>query len=227
MRFGELEIEIPETFRGCKPGHEVELLASSAELREGRRMAELGCGIGVLTLRLAQPAAVEAVGFEIQAELAEAARQNGRRNASRLRGHAEFVCADIRRLGGTPWEGRFDTVFANPPFHRAGTGRRSPNRQRDVARHEGETTLADFVRAASILLRPRGRFYFIVRPDRLPELLELAAERRCPINAIVPVYTRAATPAEWVIAEGVKGGRGGFSIAAARFVQDKGAPIPT
>ncbi len=221
VRFGDLDIEIPETVRGCKPGHEVVLLAGAAKLRNGQRVAELGCGIGVLTLCLAQRAAVAAVGFEIQREIAETARRNAERNAGRLRGRVEYVCTDIRRLGGTPWEGRFDAVFANPPFYRAGAGRRSPHPMRDLARHEGETALADFVRAASILLHARGRLYFILRPDRLPELVKRAAEHRCPVKTITPVYTRAGADAEWLIAEGIKGGRGGFSIAAARFVQDQ------
>jgi len=215
---GELRIETPPEARGCRPGHEIGLLADAAGIRAGQRIAELGSGVGALALTLAARAKVEVVGFEFQPLLVEAARRNADLNAGRLRGSVRFEVADIRRLDGTDWPGEFDHVFANPPFYRRGQGRRSPRPERAAARHEIETTLEDFIFAASILLCRRGRAHVIFRPERLEELLALADRYRCPIKIIRPIYTRAGGDAEWVVVTGVKGGRRGLTIAPPREV---------
>lgn len=213
MKPADLRIETPPGQRGCRPGHEVALLAETIEIKPGQRIADLGSGVGALVLALAARATVEVVGFEIQTALVEAARRNASLNAGLLRGSVRFELLDIRRIGGSPWEGRFDHVFANPPFYRVGQGRRPPRRERATARHEVETTLGDFVRAGAIALRSRGRFHCIFRPERLEELLALANRHRCPIKLLRPIYTRAGATAKWIIATGVKGGRQGLTIA--------------
>lgn len=208
-----LRIETPGCAKGCRPGHEVGLLADAVEIKPGQTVAELGSGVGALALTLAARTPIHVVGFEIQPELFEAARKNARDNAQELLGVVRFERADIRRLGESGWVGRFDHVFANPPFYRQGQGRRPPQAERAAARHEIAATLEDFVRAAAILLRPRARFHCIFRPERLEELLTLAARHRCPIKIIRPIYTRKGGNAEWVIVSGVKGGRRGLVIA--------------
>ncbi|MBM3335515.1 methyltransferase [Candidatus Sumerlaeota bacterium] len=219
MRLGQLEIEVPEKWRGCRPGHEVVLLAESVEVTPGERVAELGSGVGALALALAARVAVEVVGFEIQPGLVEIARRNADLNAHLLRGCVRFETNDIRRLGGTKWEGKFDHVVANPPFYRAGQGRRSPQPARAMARHEIEATLEDFARAAAILLRQRGRFHCIFRPERLEDLLAVASRHRCPIKTIRPIYTREGAAAEWAIVAAVKGGRPGLVISPPQLVR--------
>ena len=218
MKANGLRIETPSEARGCRPGHEVGLLADAVELKAGRKIAELGSGVGALALTLAARVTVEVVGFEILPLLVEAARRNAELNAGRLLGSVSFELADIRRVGGTRWEGRFDHVFANPPFYRVGQGRRSPRPERDVARHESQTTFEDFVRAAAILLCPPGRFHFIFRPERLEELLAVASRHHCPIKIVCPIYTRRSGNAEWVVVTGVKGGRAGLVISPPRTV---------
>lgn len=213
MKLCGLEIEIPPEGRRCLPGHEVILLAEAVEARAGQRIAELGSAVGALSLLLASRLDVEVVGFELQEPLVEAARRSASVNRARLQGRVRFEIMDIRRLGGTPWEGRFDHVVANPPFYRARQGRLSPQAERAAARHELQATLADFVRAAAVLLRARGRFHCVIRADRLDDLLMHAIERRCPIKQIRPVYTRQASPAKWMIAVAVKGGQRGLTVA--------------
>jgi len=208
----DLHIEMPETWRGCRPGHEVGLLAGAVEIKPGQRIAELGSGIGLLALMLAARVSVHVVGFEIEPRLLDLARRNVRLNAAALRGDVRFEMADIRHLGGSPWEGRFDHVFANPPFYRMGQGRRPPQSERAAARHEVAATLEDFVRAAALLLRSRGRFHFIFRPERLEELLTLASRHHCPIKIVRPIHSRKGENAKWVIVTGVKGGRQGLVI---------------
>jgi tRNA1(Val) A37 N6-methylase TrmN6 len=187
-------------------------------LKPKQKVAELGAGVGALSLVLAEREEVEVVGFEIQPELVEAARRNAESNAGRLKGRVEFEQFDIRRVGGTKWERRFDRVVANPPFFKAGQGRRSPSGARDLARRESSATLEDFVRAAAILLRSRGRFQCIFRPERLEELLALMSRHRCPAKLLRPIYSRPDREAEWVIVTGVKDAREGLKIAPPRQV---------
>ena len=86
-----------------------------------RRVADLGCGAGVLTVLLLQkfPAST-AFGIEIQPEAAEACRENLALNA--LSDRAEIRCGDLREKADLAEAGSFDLVVSNPPYFAAGRG---------------------------------------------------------------------------------------------------------
>ena len=80
---------------GFALGTDSVLLADFAAQRRARRIADLGCGAGVLTvllLRVLEQAA--AVGIELQPDAAQLARDNIRANG--LSDRAQILCADLR-----------------------------------------------------------------------------------------------------------------------------------
>ncbi|RDD53910.1 MAG: methyltransferase domain-containing protein [Candidatus Korarchaeota archaeon NZ13-K] len=81
---------------------------------EGRRVADLGCGNGVLAIGSVLYGASEAVGIDIDPEAVEIARMNAERLG--LSGRVRFLVMDVRDFSE-----RVDTVVQNPPF---GTRRR-------------------------------------------------------------------------------------------------------
>ena len=80
---------------GFALGTDSVLLADFAAQRRARRIADLGCGAGVLTVLLLR--ALEqatAVGIELQPDAAQLARNNIRANG--LSDRAQILCADLR-----------------------------------------------------------------------------------------------------------------------------------
>ena len=62
-------------------------------------------------------------------------------------------------------------VTTNPPYMTENHGVKNPDEPKAIARHEIKCNLEDVVRESAKLLKPKGRFYMVHRPFRLPEIL--------------------------------------------------------
>ena len=89
------------------------LYETAAEYAEaaGKRVLDLYCGAGTLTLRLSRDAA-EIIGAEIVPAAVENAKQNAARNGVQ---NAEFFCGDAADVVRQYGPGRFDVVTVDPP----------------------------------------------------------------------------------------------------------------
>lgn len=172
-RRAPLVIHQPE--KGYRYSIDSVLLAAFAAPLCGETALDLGTGSGVILLFLAAmcPGLRRGVGVEIQPRLLDLARRNFEENglAVRLSGVPGDFRRDLSALGAD----RFDLVVSNPPYRALGEGRRSPDPEKDIARHEVAGTMAELFRAAARRLSPRGRFATLCLPDRLPELFDCAS----------------------------------------------------
>lgn len=79
---------------------------------EGQRVMDLGCGLGSLCIDVAGRGAGSVLGFDLQPELVEFARDNLERSFPRLGGRVEFRLQDVREYEGPP----FDCVMSKDTF---------------------------------------------------------------------------------------------------------------
>lgn len=165
---GELKILQPK--RGFRYSADALLLAHfSLPLVEGKRVLDMGCGAGVISLILARrgrPARV--VGVELEPGLCELAEKNARFNPTEP--PVEVMRADATRLDQLVPAAGFDLVVTNPPFRPSGSGQRSPDPQRAAARHELTMTLPAWLREAARVVGPAGSVcvvYPVDQEDRL------------------------------------------------------------
>jgi tRNA1Val (adenine37-N6)-methyltransferase len=181
------------------------LLGRFIRPRRGDRILELGAGCGVISVMAAmlyEPRAVIAV--EIQDEMVEFARRNADANAL---AQMRVIAADIRARAIDGLDGAgFDLVIANPPYRTGGSGRRSPDRSRDLARAESAATLSDFIGAAARYLKHGGRAAFVFAADRAAELISELRSARLEPKRIRMVHPRIDLPATTILAEARKGG---------------------
>lgn len=203
MRGGEERLG-PYVYRwteGCFPlGADSLALGEFCALREGEKVLDLGCGAGLLLLLCARRmTGLTLTGVELDAEAAALARQNLSENG--LAG--EILTGDLR---GAELPAGQDLVLSNPPWHPAGSGAEG-----GPGRMEG-CTLPQLCRAAAGVLRHRGRFDLVHRPERLVDLL--AALRGAGMEPKRLRFCRhAPDKAPYaVLAEGVKGGRPGLAL---------------
>ena len=130
---------------------------------------------------------------------------------------------DLRTVKRDDTSGPVDWVVSNPPFRKALSGRKNPDAQRAVARHEISAKLGDVVTAACRLLKKGGKFYIVFISERLTDLLSEMRLRGIEPKQLQMVHSFARSDAKLVLVKGVKGAGPGVKITAPLYVyQDSG-----
>ncbi len=160
---GRLRLWQPARGEGYRFNLDPILLAGFA--RRAGHVMDLGAGCGVLGLALLFLGKAERLtAVEVQPEMAELVARNARENG--LEDRVTVLSGDLRSLV-LP---RVEHVVFNPPYFRAGEGRRAPNDGRDASRHERHGGLNDFVARAFACTSAYASA--VVPVDRAKELLE-------------------------------------------------------
>ena len=203
---GRLIIRQPE--RGYRFSIDSVVLAGFAAPFSRGAVLDLGTGCGVLLLLLSRlaPGMRAGTGVDLQEGLLDFARRNFRENCPE--GGLSAVPGDFR--GEIPGvEPRsFDLAVSNPPFGRAGRGRRNPDPGKETARHEVTCTLPELFAAASRFLSAEGRFAFILPYPRLPEIEPCAAKEGMRADLLRAVHPRDGASPSRVLCCAVRGGSG-------------------
>lgn len=194
------------------------LLAAFVKDIRARRVIDLGCGAGVLTVLLSQArpgARVE--GVELQPEQAALCRENLRENGFSDSG---VVCGDLRDHRTLFPAGAYDLVVSNPPYFAQNCGLSAPDERRAAAREERFCTLAELCAAAKYLCRWGGSFTVVYRPERLSELFCTMAENGLEPKRLRMIQHRAAAAPSLVLAEARRGGRPGLIVEPPLLLTD-------
>ncbi len=179
-------------------------LARFATLRPGWRVLDLGCGVGVLPLLLAERAdGLTLDGIECVPEAAALAEENLRENA--LTG--TVIQGDLREPGWLS-EGHYDLAVSNPPYFAPETGYVAQG-NRGVARAELCCTLPELCLAAGKRLKTGGRLAVCLRPERLADLFEAMRGASIEPKRLQLVQASPGHRPRLALVEGVRqGGRG-------------------
>jgi len=197
------------------------LLCAFASPGEGARVIDLGTGSAIIPLVLArQTGQTTFVGVELQDGIAKLAERNVQLNG--LADRITILREDVLELRRCFPVSSFDLVLSNPPYRRRGTGKISPKRGRDEARHESTATLADFLATAKYLVKPSGRICFIYHPARLPELFAEAHLRKLAPMRLRLVHGTADAEARMVLVEFAKGRRADLKVLPPLVVRTRG-----
>lgn len=186
-------------------GMDAVLLSSYANVRKNERALDLGTGTGILPILLeAKNEGLHYTGLEIQEESADMARRSVRYNG--LEEKIDIITGDIREASGIFGPASFQVVTVNPPYMIGEHGLKNENEALYIARHEALCTLEDVLKESARLLPPRGRFYMVHRPFRLPEILSKMSAYRIEPKRMRLVYPRVDREPNMVLIEGLRGG---------------------
>ncbi len=186
------------------------LLADFCRIKRADRILEPGAGTGIVSILLAKkfPSA-SFTAVEVQPELAHLCRRNVSEND--LTGRIWVIQADITDLGSAGLRGRFDAIVANPPYTRAGAGRRSPLHERRAARQDMAGSIEVWL-DLSRFLKNGGRYFLVFPASRLGELVGLMRERRLEPKRLCLVHPYLERPASLVLVEAVKSAGVGLEV---------------
>ena len=188
------------------------LLAHFVTIKPHERIVDLGAGNGTIALLLSQlhPSA-SITALEVQPAMADRAKRSVALNG--LDERVVIVSGDLRQARMLLAPSSVDAVVSNPPFRKPSSGRLSPQREKQIARHEIKGGLTDFLAAAAYLLRPKGRLALIYSAERAVELLAMQRAAGLEPKRLRWVHSFAGDAALLVLVEAVKGGRSGVAVA--------------
>ncbi|MDR0855071.1 MAG: tRNA1(Val) (adenine(37)-N6)-methyltransferase [Christensenellaceae bacterium] len=181
------------------------LLANFAKAYKGARVCDLGTGSGVIpTLMSAKTTAKAFVGVELQPRLADSAMRSVILN--NLQERVSIINADIKGISQTLGRGAFDIVVSNPPYSPF-DGDTTTASETDICKKEVFITLSELVREAAKLLKFGGKFYVILKAERLTDLLCCLRAENLEPKVITPVQPTPDKSVDTVIVESLKGGK--------------------
>jgi len=203
---GGLIIRQPE--RGYRFSIDSVILAGFAASYCRGAVLDLGTGCGVLLLLLSRlaPAMRAGTGVDLQEVLLDFAGRNFHDNCPD--GRLLAVFGDVRGEIPGVQPGSFDLVVSNPPYGRAGHGRRNPDPGKERARHETTCTLPELFAAASRFLAPSGRFAFILPYARRAEIEPCAASVGLRVEFLRAAHPRDGAPPSRLLCCAVRGEKG-------------------
>ena len=208
---GPMRLELAQDGSAFPLGMDSMLLAEFATLRRNDRVYDLGCGIGTLMLLLfAREMSLTAAGIELQAHAAALAKKNLARNG--LCDRASVQTGDLRDLPALCPSGQWDLVISNPPYFPPSSGTQAKTASRALARTARFCSVPDLCRTAAHLLHPKGRFAFVLRPERLEDwMLSLHAVGLAPKRLRCVQHTPQSAPS-LLLMEAVRCGKPGLSF---------------
>lgn len=186
-------------------GMDAVLLSGFARVNEGEVVADLGTGTGIIPILLeAKTAGRLFHGIEIQPESADMASRSVQFN--HLEDKIKIIQGDIKDATQLLGASSCHVVTSNPPYMIANHGIINPTSAKAIARHEVLCTLEDVVSQAAALLQPKGRFYMVHRPFRLPEIFAVMQKYKLEPKRMKLVYPFVDKEPNMVLIEGALGG---------------------
>lgn len=72
----------------------------------------------------------------------------------------------------------FDVIVTNPPYKKKDTGIINEEEKKFISRHEITANLEDFIIVSKNLLKDKGEFYMVHRPERLVDIFSIMRENK-------------------------------------------------
>ena len=173
-RIDDLEykgLKIIQNTDGFCFGIDAVLLSDFAkDIRNNSTVLDLGTGTGILSILLSAKTNLKKIyGIEIQEEVANMASRSV--NLNNLEDKVEIINTNIKDLEKYFEKNTIDAIVTNPPYKKLDTGKTNEKENKFISRHEVTATLEDFIKISFNLLKDKGTFYMVHRPERLAEII--------------------------------------------------------
>ncbi|MBS9335917.1 tRNA1(Val) (adenine(37)-N6)-methyltransferase [Fructobacillus papyrifericola] len=177
--------------------------------KKGRGLSvDLGAGTGAVGLFYAKKVSGQVKLVEIQEDLAQMAARSVRLN--QLDDRVSVIHSDMQEVFEQIKPGSVDTVLCNPPYFPVKkTTKQNEDEHYQIARHEVAIDLPKLAQTANKLLKNKGKFFMVHRPERLGDIFAALSARGLEVKHLQFVYGKADREANMVLVEAIKQGRSG------------------
>ena len=189
-------------------------------IKKGARVLDLGTGTGIIaTLLCGKTELSEIIGIEVQEEVYEMAKRSIQLN--HLEDKFKIIQDNILNLNKYFEKNTFDAIVTNPPYKKKETGIQNEDTRKLISRHEIEANLEDFIKISKDMLKDKGEFYIVYRPERLVDLLSLMRKYKIEPKRIQFVYSNVNAISKLVLVQGVKNARPFLKLEPNLYIYDE------
>lgn len=208
-RIDDLEfrnLKIIQNKNGFCFGIDAVLLSDFAKsIKKNSRVIDLGTGTGIIPILLCGKTQLnKIIGVEVQKDVYDMACRSAKLND--LEDKFEVINENIVNLNNIFPGNSFDAIVTNPPYKKQNTGVTNDGEKKLISRHEVFANLEDFVSASNRLLKDKGEFYMIHRPDRLVDIFCLMRKYKIEPKETRLVFSNKNSSPKMVLIKGVKNG---------------------
>lgn len=222
-RIDDLEfkgLKIIQNEKGFCFGIDSVLLSDFAKnIKKNSLVLDLGTGTGIIPILLCGKTELKKViGVEIQEEVSNMARRSSKLN--NLEEKFQVLNEDILSLGKLYANQIFDAIVTNPPYKKKDTGIINEDERKIISRHEITASLEDFIKISRDLLKDKGEFYMVHRPERLVDILYLLRKYKIEPKELRFVYSNAKKPPKLVLIKGIKNAKEFLEVDKNLYIYD-------
>jgi tRNA1(Val) A37 N6-methylase TrmN6 len=165
-----------------------------------KKIIDLGCGLGAVSLYLSLKTKADIIGIDIQKDVIDIAKKSLAYN--QLQKQIHFYHRNIKQAYKDFETNQFDVVVCNPPFYKSNEVKQQNDLESlSLARHEVSLNLNDLFLATKRLLSNGGKFYFIHRVERMDEIIIELNKHHFVAKRMRFVYTKPGKPAKMLLVE--------------------------
>ncbi|MGM0607359.1 MAG: tRNA1(Val) (adenine(37)-N6)-methyltransferase [Candidatus Muiribacteriota bacterium] len=177
------------------------ILGRYPDLTKVKRVADFGCGSGVLEfLLIARKPGLKIEAFEIQKKLFETAEENFIKNNLK---NVKVYNEDYTKMKKTE-SNKFDLIISNPPYMRLKDGQPPADKSKFRAKFEVDMTFAELVKTVNKNIKNKGSFIFSHIPSRIGEIFKILMYNKFGVKSIRFVHSDLKARAHIFICEAVK-----------------------
>ena len=159
------------------------------------------------------------IGVEVQEKIAEMAKRSIKLN--NLEARFQVINENILNLKNIYQNQTFDVVVTNPPYKKKNSGIINENKEKLISRHEIEADLADFIKVSKDLLKDKGEFYMVHRPERLVDILSIMRKEKLEPKVLRMVYSNKNKEPKLVLIKGIKNAKPFLKVEKNLYIYDE------
>ena len=189
-------------------------------IKKNAKVLDLGTGTGIIGILLCGKTQLsKVIGVEIQTEVANMANRSIKLN--KLEDRFEIINDNINNIFNYLEKNSFDVIVTNPPYQKKDSGIKNMKEKKLISRHEVMATLEDFIKISKEILKDKGEFYMVHRPDRLVDILYCMRKYNIEPKNIRFVYPKQNKEPNLFLIKGIKNARPFLKVEKNLYIYDE------
>ena len=223
-RIDDLEfknLKIIQNEKGFCFGIDAVLLSDFAKkIKDNSLVLDLGTGTGIIPILLCGKTNLKKIiGVEIQKEVFDMAKRSIMLN--NLQEKFQVINENILNLNSIYKKQTFDVIITNPPYKKKNSGIINEDERKIISRHEIIANLEEFIKVSRDLLKDKGEFYMVHRPERLVDILSLLRKYKIEPKEIRFVYSNREKPPKLLLVKGIKNAKEFLKVDKNLYIYDE------